>query len=102
MDHEARDVSDRRRPDLQAVLAGRHRAIFARFLLWLAFGPAVEATMRSLAETTTMSVKIQWPTPAHWEDFDSMCYRLAQAERTLVSGRKYGRHGQEQHGVDIV
>jgi hypothetical protein len=40
--------------------------------------------------------------PAHWEDFEDMCYRLAQAERTLVSGRKYGRRGQEQHGVDIV
>lgn len=49
-----------------------------------------------------MSMKIQWPMPAHWEDFEDMCYRLAQAERTLVSGRKYGRRGQEQHGVDIV
>lgn len=49
-----------------------------------------------------MSMKIQWPMPAHWEDFEDMCYRLALAERTLVSGRKYGRRGQEQHGVDIV
>lgn len=44
----------------------------------------------------------QWPLPAHWEDFEDMCYRLALAERTIKSGRKYGRRGQEQHGVDIV
>lgn len=31
-----------------------------------------------------------------------MCYRLALAEGTILSGRKYGRRGQEQHGVDIV
>lgn len=49
-----------------------------------------------------MSIKIQWPMPANWEDFEDMCYRLALAERFLVSGRKYGRRGQEQHGVDIV
>lgn len=49
-----------------------------------------------------MSMKIQWPMPANWEDFEDMCYRLALAEGTLVSGRKYGRRGQEQHGVDIV
>jgi hypothetical protein len=47
-------------------------------------------------------MKIQWPLPANWEDFEDMCYRLALAERALVSGRKYGRRGQEQHGVDIV
>jgi hypothetical protein len=40
--------------------------------------------------------------PANWEDFEDMCYRLALADRALVSGRKYGRRGQEQHGVDIV
>lgn len=31
-----------------------------------------------------------------------MCYRLALAEGTIRSGRKYGRRGQEQHGVDII
>lgn len=44
----------------------------------------------------------QWPMPAHWEDFEDMCYRLALAEGTIKSGRKYGRRGQEQYGVDIV
>ncbi len=44
----------------------------------------------------------QWPLPAHWEDFEDMCYRLAVAEGTIKSGRKYGRRGQAQHGVDIV
>lgn len=47
-------------------------------------------------------INTQWPMPAHWEDFEDMCYRLALAEGTIKSGRKYGRRGQEQHGVDIV
>ena len=47
-------------------------------------------------------IKSQWPMPAHWEDFEDMCYRLALAEGTIKSGRKYGRRGQHQHGVDIV
>lgn len=49
-----------------------------------------------------MGIEKQWPMPAHWEDFEDMCYRLALAEGTIESGRKYGRRGQEQHGVDIV
>lgn len=66
------------------------------------FHAHIHFIMSLFAETTTMSIKIQWPMPAHWEDFEDMCYRLALAEGTIVSGRKFGRRGQEQHGVDIV
>jgi len=41
------------------------------------------------------------PPPAHWQDFESLCWDLFSVALNLSETKRYGRPGQAQNGVDI-
>ncbi len=44
---------------------------------------------------------LQLPSPANWQDFETLCWDLWRAEWKDPNAQKHGRPGQKQHGVDI-
>lgn len=49
-----------------------------------------------------MSISKSWRVPSHWQDFEELCEQLLEREHRPCSAHRYGRAGQDQHGVDIT
>ncbi|MBL5979385.1 restriction endonuclease [Comamonas sp. NyZ500] len=49
-----------------------------------------------------MSISKSWRIPSNWQDFEELCEQLLEREYRPCSAHRYGRAGQDQHGVDIT
>lgn len=49
-----------------------------------------------------MSIAKSWRTPSNWQDFEELCEQLFEREHQPCRAHRYGRTGQDQHGVDIT
>jgi hypothetical protein len=58
-------------------------------------------TGKTAAEDRAL-IKKQWQVPKYWQDFEEMCCLLYKARFPHHQAHRYGRAGQEQHGVNIA
>ncbi|AMP39255.1 hypothetical protein [Ralstonia solanacearum] len=49
-----------------------------------------------------MTISKRWRLPSNWQDFEELCERLLECEHQPCRAHRYGRAGQDQHGVDIT
>ncbi|WP_197378063.1 restriction endonuclease [Ralstonia pseudosolanacearum] len=49
-----------------------------------------------------MSISKSWRIPSNWQDFEELCEQLLEREHRPCRAHRYGRAGQDQHGVDIT
>lgn len=49
-----------------------------------------------------MSIPKSWRIPTNWQDFEELCEQLLEREHRPCRAHRYGRAGQDQHGVDIT
>lgn len=49
-----------------------------------------------------MSISKRWRIPSNWQDFEELCEKLLEREHQPCRAHRYGRAGQDQHGVDIT
>ena len=50
---------------------------------------------------TRMSMYLNFPPPANWQDFQVLALRLVEQVCDPITVREYGRQGQRQNGVDV-
>jgi hypothetical protein len=64
--------------------------------------PIAPARLPAAAIPMATRMALEIPKPRNWQDFQRACVILYQAELNDPHVREYGRHGQKQHGIDLI